>query len=109
VASARTDPFGVADCDVTVPASRQSWLAELSRIDGTESVADWVSAAAEWDRTRRPHDAAYCRWRAAEAALRHGEGTTADRLLRRAATGARTHVPLAQAIAATAATARRAK
>jgi tetratricopeptide (TPR) repeat protein len=106
VASARTDPFGVADCDVSVPASRQSWLAELSRIDGTESVAGWASAAAEWDRIRRPHDAAYCRWRAAEVALRHGEGTTADRLLKRAATGARTHLPLAQAIAATA---RRAK
>jgi tetratricopeptide (TPR) repeat protein len=106
VASARTDPFGVADCDVSVPASRQSWLAELSRIDGTESVAGWASAAAEWDRIRRPHDAAYCRWRAAEVALRHGEGTTADRLLKRAATGARTHLPLTQAIAATA---RRAK
>lgn len=102
VASARTDPFGVADCDVSVPASRQSWLAELARIEGTESVADWASAAAEWDRIRRPHDAAYCRWRAAEVALRDGERTTADRLLTRAATGARTHVPLAQAIAATA-------
>lgn len=102
VASARTDPFAVADCDVSVPACRQSWLAELSRIDGTESVAGWASAAAEWDRIRRPHDAAYCRWRAAEVALRDGEGTTAHRLLTRAATDAHTHVPLAQAIAATA-------
>ena len=54
VASARTDPFGVADCDVSVPAYWKSWRAELARIDGTESVADWASAAAEWDRITPP-------------------------------------------------------
>ena len=49
----------------------------------------------------RPHEAAYCRWRAAQAALRDGQGTVAARLLKRAAADAREHVPLSQAIAAT--------
>ena len=98
VAGARADPFGVADCDVSVPASCKSWRAELSRIEGAETVDGWVSAAAEWDRIRRPHDSAYCRWRAAQVALQQGQGTIAARLLKRAATDAVTHVPLHEAI-----------
>lgn len=101
VAGARSDPFGMAACDVSVPASARSWRAELSRIAGTPSVDGWVSAATEWDHIIRPHDAAYCRWKAGQVALREGQGTIAARLLKRAATDASTHVPLRRAIAAT--------
>lgn len=101
VAGAGSNPFGMAACDVSVPASAKSWRAELSRIAGTASVDGWVSAAAEWDHILRPHDAAYCRWRAGQVALREGRGTIAARLLKRAATDASTHVPLRRAIAAT--------
>lgn len=102
VAEARSDPFGMAACDVSVPASARSWQAELSAIAGAASVDDWVSAAVEWDHIIRPHDAAYCRWKAGQVALREGRGTIAARLLTRAATDARTHAPLRRAIAATA-------
>ena len=101
VARARADPFDVAACDVSVPASSKTWRAELSRIEGADTMEGWVSAAVEWDRILRPHDASYCRWRAAQVALREGRGTIAARLLKRAATGARTHDPLRRAIEAT--------
>lgn len=101
VAGARTDPFGTAACDVSVPASFKTWRAEVSRIEGADPLDGWVSAATEWDRILHPHDAAYCRWRAAQVALREGQGTIAARLLKRAATDARAHVPLLRAIAAT--------
>ena len=78
------------------------WRAELGRVAGTEVVEHWIAAAAAWDKLARPHDAAYCRWRAAQAAFRDGQGTVAARLLNRAATDAREHVPLSEAIAATA-------
>ena len=55
----------------------------------------------------RPHDAAYCRWRGAEVALATGQATVAGRLLRRATTDAREHVPLTRAIGATVARAGR--
>lgn len=101
VTGAREDPFAGAFRDASVPASARTWRAELSRIEGTAAVDDWMAAAAEWDRLTRPHDAAYCRWRGAQAAFRAGQGTIATRLLKRAATDARTHVPLRQAITAT--------
>ena len=102
VTKASVDPFAGATRDASVPASERSWRAELSRIEETAAVDAWVSAAAEWDRIIRPHDAAYCRWRGAQVALRQGQGTIAARLLKRAATDARTHVPLRRAIDATA-------
>ena len=61
-----------------------------------------MEAASLWDWLTRPHDAAYCRWRAAQCALRDGQGTIAVRLLKRAAADAHEHVPLSRAIAATA-------
>ena len=61
-------------------------------------MADWAGAAEQWDLVGRPHDAAYCRWRAAELALQEGEGALAGRLLRRAHAQARGHVPLLGAI-----------
>jgi Tfp pilus assembly protein PilF len=102
VAGAVVDPFGPAAFDAAVPACSRSWRAELSRSDGTATVDAWASAAAEWDRITRPHDAAYCRWRAAQVAVREGRGSLAGQLLRRAGSDARTHVPLARAVAATA-------
>lgn len=100
-AGAQASPFGVQGRDVSVPASASTWRAELARSAGTDSVELWGSAATEWDRIARPHDAAYCLWRAARLAFRQGEGTVAARLLKRAAPKALTHVPLKQAIAST--------
>ena len=74
---------------------------ELARATGEDGIASWSGAATEWDRLTRPHDAAYCRWRAAQAALREGRATVARRLLERAAVDAREHVPLHRAISAT--------
>jgi tetratricopeptide (TPR) repeat protein len=102
--AAHDDPFGPG----AVPADRYEapqWTAEMARLDGTESVDVWVRAADTWDRLTRPHDAAYCRWRAAQCAVRDGQGTVAARLLKRAAADAHEHVPLSRAIAATMATA----
>jgi hypothetical protein len=84
-------------------AQAAQWDAELTRLTGRPDPAAWSRAATEWDRLERPHDAAYCRWRSAQAALATGQGTLAQRLLRRAAADAREHVPLSAAIAETAA------
>ena len=94
------DPYSPS----AVPSDRAAhpqWSAELERIRGSESLDGWHDAARAWDELVRPHDAAYCRWRGAQVALREGQGTVAARLLRRAATDAREHVPLSEAIAAT--------
>jgi tetratricopeptide (TPR) repeat protein len=101
VAGARSSPFASHDREVSVPACAATWRAELARTAATESVDVWVSAATEWDRIARPHDTAYCLWRAARLAFQHGQGTVAARLLKRAAPKAVTHVPLKQAIAST--------
>jgi hypothetical protein len=68
---------------------RLTWKGELSRFTKAPSPEPWLAAAVEWDRLARPHDAAYCRWRGAEAALATGQGTVAARLLNRAARDAR--------------------
>jgi hypothetical protein len=88
--------------DLGVAAHDRSIIAELARLDRADRADQWISAATSWDRLGRPHDAAYCRWRAAQAGLRLGEGTVATRLLKRAATDARQHVPLCEAVARTA-------
>jgi tetratricopeptide (TPR) repeat protein len=102
-AGALRDPFEARPHYVALPAMGHLWRAELARAAGDASVPLWVVAATAFDRLGWPHDAAYCRWRAAQAALREGHGTLAARLLKKAATGAREHVPLTQAIAETAA------
>ncbi len=79
------------------------WSAEHSRLWGRDTAQEWLGAAASWDALERPFDSAYCRWRAAQVALRDGRGTVAGRLLGRAARDARKHAPLRDAIAATAA------
>ena len=103
VSAASHDPFGPAAVGRAAAAHAATWRAEVARVAGTERTSDWVGAATEWDRLTRPHDAAYCRWRAAQVSLREGQGTIAARLLKRAASDAREHVPLSEAIATTAA------
>lgn len=100
-ASAQRDPFEARPPYAAMPAMGHLWRAELARACGDAAVHLWVSAAAAFDRLSWPHEASYCRWRAAESALQHGEGTRAARLLARAAAQARHHAPLAGAISAT--------
>lgn len=100
--SGSTDPLDSRARGVAL-LGRLLWSAELARIDGTASVDQWSDAAQAWDALGRPHDAAYCRWRAAQVALGEGQGTLPARVLKRAASDAREHVPLSRAIAATAA------
>ncbi len=101
VACASSDPFVATAWDVSVPALAASWQAELARGGMTQSLDAWIRAATAWDDVGRRHDAAYSRWRAAQVARQQGRGTVATRLLTRAATDARGHVPLSEAIAAT--------
>jgi tetratricopeptide (TPR) repeat protein len=98
---AHVDPFGPAATGVLVPAWDSLWHAELTRITHTDLVSGWTGTAKIWDQHDRPHESAYCRWRAAQAALRQDQGTVGRRLLRRAATDAREHIPLRLAINAT--------
>ncbi|CUR56855.1 hypothetical protein NOCA1120233 [metagenome] len=102
-AASTADPFGPGAFGADLSANTTTWQCELDRILGEDSAAAWARAASAWDALHRPHDAAYCRWRAATCALREGQGTVAARLLKRAATDAREHVPLSRAIAGTAA------
>jgi DNA-binding NarL/FixJ family response regulator len=54
----------------------------------------------KWDRLGRPHRAAYCRWRQAEALLtRRDTRAQAETALQRAAEQARRHIPLTTVIA----------
>ena len=97
-----SDPLGPAVMPVVRLACTEQWAAELARLGRADTCDQWVRLAGTWEGFRSPHDAAYCRWRAAQAAFRDGQGTVAARLLNRAATDAREHVPLSEAIAATA-------
>ena len=99
-ARALVDPFTTTS-RADGPAHRASWQAETARLAGQPSLQSWATAAGEWDKLNRPHDAAYCRWRAAQVALASGQGTIALRLLRRAARETSEHVPLSSLIAET--------
>jgi tetratricopeptide (TPR) repeat protein len=102
--SSRTDPLGPDSMPASRPACAAQWDAETARAAGRDSVETWVRAVAEWEQLGRPHDAAYCRWRAARAALRDGgQSALAARLLTRAASDAREHAPLSAALSGTAA------
>jgi hypothetical protein len=92
------DPLSPDAPHAAASATRSTWRAELARLAGTAPVTHWTGAAGQWDLVGRPHEAAYCRWRAAEVARREGQGTLAARLLRRAHAQARGHVPLLAAI-----------
>lgn len=97
-----SDPFSEHPMLGAAAANEATWAAELARLTSTVTVEHWIRAATAWDKLSRPHDAAYCRWRAAHVAIREGQGTLAARLLKRAAIDSREHVPLNRAIAATA-------
>ena len=101
--SSRVDPFGPAGLGADRDAHAAQWDAELARILRRDDAEHWNRAAASFDALGRPHDAGYCRWRAAQCAIRDDRGTVAARLLKKAASDAREHVPLSQAIAETAA------
>ena len=92
------DPFSPDAPHAATPASFGTWQVELARLTGTARGAQWAGVAGQWDLVGRPHEAAYCRWRAAELALQEVEGTLAARLLRRAHAQARGHVPLLDVI-----------
>lgn len=98
---ARVDPLGPGPVPVVRPACTAQWEAELARASGGDTVEHWTRAALGWDRLERPHESAYCRWRAAQVAQREGRAALATRLLRHAATDAVEHVPLLRAISAT--------
>ena len=85
--------------DASRHATAATYAAEMNRLTGRQTVETWVGAAREWDKVHRPHDAAYCRWRAAQIALATGEGTTAAPLLNKAARQAREHALLLKVIA----------
>jgi tetratricopeptide (TPR) repeat protein len=99
--SCSVDPFESERGPFDRRAWGRTWTAEMARLGQEETTEDWRLAAAEWDALGRPHEAAYCRWRGAQVALRAGHGTLASRLLVRGASDAREHAPLSQAIAAT--------
>lgn len=106
--SAHRDPFSPGAPGALTPAWTAMWRAEIARVEGVARTELWTTAATAWDRLRQPHEAAYCRWRAAEVACAQGQGTLGRRLLARAAADARHHAPLARAIAASSAAVARA-
>ena len=84
--------------DPAVPADSRAWaatwIAELSRLGGPQSLESWATAAAQWEKWPGRTDAAYCRWRGAQVALASDQGSIALRLLRRSARrNAREHAP----------------
>jgi hypothetical protein len=99
---AAVDPLGPGVVPGHRAASTATWEAELARLRRSATVEDWVTASLAWDDLSRPHDAAYCRWRAAQVAVGEGRATAATKLLRRAARDAREHIPLSAAIRETA-------
>jgi tetratricopeptide (TPR) repeat protein len=95
------DAFGPARMPAERSACAATWAGELGRLSGNQTVDAWVAAAAGWDQLRRPHDAAYCRWRAAALELTRGRASVATKFLRRAERDAREHLPLLEAIRTT--------
>ena len=80
-------------------AEKLTWQAEWSRLSGESNASLWEQAAAAWDAITRPHEAAYARWRQAEALLTMPGGrASAAAVLRTAADQATQHVPLSNAI-----------
>jgi DNA-binding CsgD family transcriptional regulator len=66
-----------------VLASRQAALAERARIDGRSAADDWRAAQHRWDECGDPYQAAYARWRGAEALLASGGDRREAELLAR--------------------------
>lgn len=94
------DPFSRGMFRFTAEADHASWQAEWARLRGNANPEQWDAAAVAWEVLRRPHRAAYARWRQAEALLAvPGGRPAAAPILRRAAEQATQHVPLMAAIA----------
>ncbi|MEP7020682.1 MAG: AAA family ATPase [Pseudonocardiales bacterium] len=97
--AAPVDPLAARRVPVTTHADLLSWQAEATRLRGESGTAAWQRAVEAWDGLRRPHRAAYARWRQAEAILAQGQPRTAAAgPLRTAAAQAAGHVPLSKAI-----------
>jgi DNA-binding CsgD family transcriptional regulator len=80
-------------------AEKLTWQAEWSRLQGESDASLWEEAAAAWHAITWPHEAAYARWRQAEALLTEPGGrASAAETLRTAASQAAQHIPLATAI-----------
>jgi len=68
-----------------VAAQLQAAQAERSRLEGRSDPGRWEAAAAAWERLEHPYDAAYARFRQAEALLtRGGSRQQAETVLRAA-------------------------
>jgi DNA-binding CsgD family transcriptional regulator len=94
------DPLAPRRVPANAAAHRAVWQAERTRLRGESSAASWEKAALEWDRLGRPHRAAYCRWRQAEALItRRDTRAQATTALQQAAKQARRHAPLTTVIA----------
>jgi DNA-binding CsgD family transcriptional regulator len=63
--------------------------AERRRLDGDDTAADWLAAAARFDELRITFPAAYARFRAGEAHLRAGDRAAADEAVQQARTVAK--------------------
>lgn len=88
-------PFADHPAEAHIPAHRASWDAERTRLNGTSDPVAWTVAAKAWDELGLPHNAAYARWRQAEAQLEAGQpATLAGATLRMAAVLAEGHSPL---------------
>jgi DNA-binding CsgD family transcriptional regulator len=88
-------PFADHPAEAHIPAHRASWDAERTRLNGISDPAAWTVAAKAWDEIGPPHNAAYARWRQAEAQLEAGQpATLAGVTLRTAAVLAEGHSPL---------------
>jgi len=74
-----------------VLASLRAAEAERSRATGAPDPARWETAIELWEARERPYDAAYARWRLAEAHLGRGERAAARDALAAAAAWARDH------------------
>jgi DNA-binding CsgD family transcriptional regulator len=71
--------LAAADGGPVVQAMNVLAEAELARAEGRDDGLVWESAAGAWEELGRPYQAAYARWRAAEALLRKRDREGAER------------------------------
>ncbi|WP_432877408.1 helix-turn-helix transcriptional regulator [Kribbella sp. CA-245084] len=101
------DPLGDSAFFRAGSAERALWNAECKRLTSMSQPGLWDLAAQQWEAMSRPHQAAYSRWRQAEAQLLAGHQLdVAAAALRSAAAGAAGHAPLITEIRALARRAR---
>jgi DNA-binding CsgD family transcriptional regulator len=98
LARMESDPFAEHPFFANGSAHGADWRAELRRSLQLDTRVEWNHAAQRWDELRRPHRAAYSRWRQAEALLHNGQRPEASTALRTAWSQAGQHQPLRAAI-----------